>query len=552
MTNLFLPLILLLGAFLRLYHLSSLPISLFGDEIDVGYHAWSLFTTGRDYLGNFLPTYIHSLSEWRAPLLMYLTAPFVGLLSPSALSVRLPVALFGILNLYLVYRLGKKLFSEKVGLLGAFILALTPWHIHYSRATFEVTLLMALIQTGTLFFLSKKYFKACLFFALTFYTYSVANLFVPLLILLLLFFFRPGRIHLTGANLIRILAIVALLLPIAYHLTFGAAAGRFNLISIGSDKKIIEDVILQRTAPWTIGDRLEPLFHNKVWAFAAAAGRSYLTSFSTDFLFINGDPNFRQSVSRFGELLWISAPLLILGLAHAMSKKDTANHFILGWLLIAPLGSSLTRGGGNHATRLFVMLTPLVLLTALGASLFWDSLTKVKPMIRKSLLALLIILVLINFAGFWHRYEEHYRFESARVWNYGYEPIFAKLKSLDDGKGRIFINNTYDPALLRFAFYTQLPPKDFQQQFKTDVPVDNILPGFNGFQFGDRVYFGRAANLESLIGLLRPGDLYLAVQGEEVPGDWDWSKNPPEGIRSISAVNDVYGLPLMYILENNL
>src|SRR3989344_1966867 len=133
MINLPLIIVLLLGGFLRLYHLSSLPISLFGDEIDVGYHAWSLFTTGRDYLGNFLPTYIHSLSEWRAPLMMYLAAPIVGLLSPSAFSVRLPAALMGILNLYLIYLLGKKLFGNKIGLISAVILALTPWHIHYSR-----------------------------------------------------------------------------------------------------------------------------------------------------------------------------------------------------------------------------------------------------------------------------------------------------------------------------------------------------------------------------------------------------------------------------------
>ena len=85
--------------------------------------------------------------------------------------------------------------------------------------------------------------------------------------------------------------------------------------------------------------------------------------------------------------------------------------------------------------------------------------------------------------------------------------------------------------------------------FKGDVGVENILPGFNGFLFGDRFYFGRAANLETLQSVMAPGDLYLAVQGEEVPGDWDWSKNPPAGIRSLSMVYDVYGLPLMYLLS---
>ena len=58
MKNKLIILILGLALFLRLYQLGSLPISLFGDEIDAGYQAWSLATTLRDYRGHFLPTYI--------------------------------------------------------------------------------------------------------------------------------------------------------------------------------------------------------------------------------------------------------------------------------------------------------------------------------------------------------------------------------------------------------------------------------------------------------------------------------------------------------------
>lgn len=542
MINLALIIILLLGGFLRLYHLSSLPISLFGDEIDIGYHAWSLFTTGRDYLGNFLPTYIHSLSEWRAPLMMYLAAPIVGLLSPSAFSVRLPAALMGVLNLYLIYLLGKKLFGNKTGLISAAILALTPWHIHYSRVSFEVTLLTTLILSGTILYLSKKYFLALILFVLTFYTYSIANLFVPSLLLSLLIFFSPGRIRLSPQVLIKAFALLLLLLPIGYHLTFGEAAGRFKTISIFNDPKIIEDVILQRTDPWVTGSRLEPLFHNKVIAYAAAFGRNYLTAFSPDFLFINGDPNFRQSVSRFGELLWVSLPFLILGLFKT-------NRFFLAWLLLAPLGSALTIGGGNHATRLFVMLPSLILISARGLESFVSWLGKFSPKIRFYALTMLGLATLLNLVSYWHRYEFHYRFESARVWNYGFEQIFGKLKELDRGEARVFINNTYDPSLYRFAFYTKLPPQDFQTSFHTDIPSDNILPHFNGFQFGGRHYFGQIDRYENFLVLLKPGDLYLAVQGKEIPGDWDWSKTPPSGIRSLATVYDALDQPLMYLLE---
>src|SRR3989304_7656015 len=132
-TKLPIIIVLLIPLSLRLYQLGSLPTSLFGDEVDVGYHAWSLATTLRDYRGNFLPTYIQSLSEARAPLLMYLTAPFVGLFGPSNFSVRLPSALMGVASLYLVYLVTNLLFCKKklalgqldldVGLVAALVLA---------------------------------------------------------------------------------------------------------------------------------------------------------------------------------------------------------------------------------------------------------------------------------------------------------------------------------------------------------------------------------------------------------------------------------------------
>jgi hypothetical protein len=58
-------LITLLGLLLRLYNLEKVPPSLFGDEVDVGYQAYSILKTGRDYMGQSWPISFHSLAEWR-------------------------------------------------------------------------------------------------------------------------------------------------------------------------------------------------------------------------------------------------------------------------------------------------------------------------------------------------------------------------------------------------------------------------------------------------------------------------------------------------------
>src|SRR3989344_3587118 len=87
--------ILALSLFVRGFSFTSVPPELFGDEVDVGYQAYSLFKTGRDLYAQAFPTYIHSLSEWRAPLLMYATVPTVAAFGTSELGVRLPQVIFG-------------------------------------------------------------------------------------------------------------------------------------------------------------------------------------------------------------------------------------------------------------------------------------------------------------------------------------------------------------------------------------------------------------------------------------------------------------------------
>ena len=102
---------LFLLVIVRIYHLSQ-P-TLFGDEMDVGYQALSLLQSGRDYKGNFLPLYIQSLTESRAPLLMYASLPSVALFGLTPLAIRLPPLIFGLASLLFFYLLIAHLSQNK-------------------------------------------------------------------------------------------------------------------------------------------------------------------------------------------------------------------------------------------------------------------------------------------------------------------------------------------------------------------------------------------------------------------------------------------------------
>lgn len=51
----------------------------------------------------------------------------------SEVVVRIPSVIFGVLTIWFVFLIGKKLFSEKLGLLSALIICLNPLHIYYSQ-----------------------------------------------------------------------------------------------------------------------------------------------------------------------------------------------------------------------------------------------------------------------------------------------------------------------------------------------------------------------------------------------------------------------------------
>lgn len=105
-------LIVAAASILRLYGLAHDPVALNQDEAVNGYDAYSLGLTLRDHHGNLLPVALQSFGDWASPLLTYITVPFVRLFGLSTWSIRLPVALFGIASVPLLYVLVRKLFGR--------------------------------------------------------------------------------------------------------------------------------------------------------------------------------------------------------------------------------------------------------------------------------------------------------------------------------------------------------------------------------------------------------------------------------------------------------
>jgi len=558
-----LALIIVVASFLRLYKLTVNPPSLFGDELDLGYQAYSILKTGRDYYGNFMPIHFHSLAEWRTPLYLYSAVPTVAVWGISPLGVRVPAAIFGILGVLAIYLLVREISRrESIGLISAGLLAISPWHIQYSRAGFEATQMLFFLLIGLWLFFkcinskNGQYLWLSVFsLVLTPWVYSTAKLFTPIFMIFLFLLYRKEILAFPKRQ--KIYAVVAGLivgLPIALSTLFGGGAQRFSYISVFSDPTTegaigearLEDA--RARGPLVTGTSplfLDRVFHNKFSYWGSTIVQNLLQPYSTEFLFIKGDSDPRQSVG-LGEFYKVDAIILVLGFVLFFAKfaDKKIKYVMLFWLIAGVIPAALTVDGGNHATRLILILPPLIFLISYGLFAFNKILPrKFSPVFW----GIYVLFLLIGFLGYQHTYWVHYPYTSERWWHAGFKESFDYIKSMDSQYDRIFFSMQGEPVYIFFAGYYQYPPDKWQQGF----PFKSTwVDGFGRISYIDKYYFGSpndGASIYDLPKFITNKDLYLAVAKEVGPNLIIDPGNVPNGLKLLKAIPYPSGEPAFYI-----
>ena len=321
-THKWLILIILLAAVLRLWNLEGNPPHLSNDEAALGYNAYSILKTARDEHGEFLPIIFQSFGDWKPGLYIYLDVPFVAVLGLTEFAVRLPAAISGIIAVLLIFLVVRRLFNnEKLGWASAFFIAISPWHIQFSRGAWEAGVAFTLVLAGIYFFLSaingrqRLLLLSAFFFGLTLWMYQGAKLSSAIVVVgLLLFWFKdllklPSRI-IVGSALLGLLVAT----PVLLSLTQGKA-GRLEVYSIFSYERspeTIQEIISQEGI--TQNSPVYFLYHSESLNFLRGILGRWLNHYSARFFFFEGDWNItRHSFPNNGLLLLLDAVFLIAG-----------------------------------------------------------------------------------------------------------------------------------------------------------------------------------------------------------------------------------------------
>src|SRR3989344_7975085 len=135
---LIISLLFFLSLFLRVWRLGEIPVSLTDDEVRIAYNAYSIWQTGKDVNGTFMPILFHNSSYAFNPVPIYLTSPIVGLFGLNIVTTRFLFALTGALTVILLYGIARKLLkNDSAAFLSALVLTVNPWHLHISRIAYE-------------------------------------------------------------------------------------------------------------------------------------------------------------------------------------------------------------------------------------------------------------------------------------------------------------------------------------------------------------------------------------------------------------------------------
>lgn len=458
-------LIILLAFFLRFYKLEVIPPSLNWDEASIGYNAYSILKTGKDEWGKTFPLHFKAYGEYKLPAQVYASIPGIYIFGLNEFGVRVTPLIYGVLTILLIFLIGKEMFQNKlVGLVSAFLLAISPWHIQLTRASFESSFSLFWVCLGV--WLLIRGFKNPKFllismtaFAMSVYTYNSARIFTPLFLISISLIYSKYFTNLKKYLLLSFFIFALLMVPLLPFILSGEGSARYKLVSITDDPGLVLRINEGRGNS-NLPQPLSRIVHNKVTYVSATLLEHYLTHFTPDFLFISGAPHKQHHVQNIGQLYWIQAPFLIYGLYLLFKKKEKFRWLLLGWILISFIPVSVTNDSIPHALRTLIAVPTYQLISAFG---FVGVLTLLSTRVILSKLVIISSFIFLGFQinNYLYNYFYTYPINYSRDWQYGYKQIVNFISNRYDNYDLIVFSRHYGEPHMFTLFFTQYDPEKF-------------------------------------------------------------------------------------------
>lgn len=427
--------------------------------------------------GNFLPLHLESFLFSPAGY-SYASIPFIFLFGLNEFSVRYTSALFGSFTIILVYFIVTKLFYDSkyrydLALISSLFLSISPWHINLSRVATENTIVVFFISLGTLLFLhwKDKQHKLILLasfasFGVTLFIYQAPRAFLPLFIPLLLIVFIK-KFSIKKLLFLAFLYILVILIPVILILTSPTLSQRVRMLSIFNFPETQLKLNEQIREEGTYADPfITRIFHNKLTNYSATFLLNYVNHFSYNFLLTDMGMPDRYKVPGFGLIYLLDIPFLLVGLISLFHTRKRLFLFFTCWIILVPIGSSLTYDDIPNLQRTLIVFPALSILTACGFLFIWNHISKRKfGLLPKTFI---VIVIIFNLLFYLHQYYVHQINHHPWYRQEGYKDLVAQVNKLLPDYTKVVITDAEITPEIFFLFYTPVDPGLIQNVTKTN------------------------------------------------------------------------------------
>jgi len=350
---------------IRFIGLEQSPPGFHVDELSGAVTVQCLSQEGIDALDNRYPLFADlNYGSPKPPTYIYPAVLWTKLFGYSIFSFRALSGFITVLSIIGLFFLSARLFSIHTAYWVILTASVSPFVFQVSRIALEACLAPCFIIWGIYFFVcSDKYINAVIsgvFFCAAMYSYPPARLFIPLLILPLIYLrwnLKQRNFYFIGIVLI---ALALLSIPLVAGTLNGEYTGRFSKIGIFS-----EEFLAKLGKSKTVADLTGIFIHN------------YLKHLNPDFLFFSGDTNYVYSTGHFGLLSWLDSAAFLTGgiflifyVIRKVKNKTAVSQsragaviFLTAGIVLSIVPSALTWQDIPHSLRIICIWPFLSLLT---------------------------------------------------------------------------------------------------------------------------------------------------------------------------------------------
>ena len=140
--------LLLFAAFLRIYHIASVPLGMHIDEAGLGLNAWSMAHFGTDRYGNFMPVCPVNFYGEQSAFYTWFCALLVKLFGLNIYTLRMPGVVMGLLTVLF----GALLMREKLGDKGLYaglaLLGISPYFVMNCRFALDCNAMLGALTVA--------------------------------------------------------------------------------------------------------------------------------------------------------------------------------------------------------------------------------------------------------------------------------------------------------------------------------------------------------------------------------------------------------------------